>query len=44
MMRAPRLLARIALFSALAYVLAWACYYIPNVNLIYFVAFSAGFL
>lgn len=44
MMRAPRLLARIALFSALAYVLGWACYYIPNVNLIFFVVFSAGFL
>lgn len=44
MTRAPRLLARIALFSALAYVLGWACYYIPNVNLIFFVAFSAGFL
>ncbi|MDX9857215.1 MAG: hypothetical protein RBT76_05455 [candidate division Zixibacteria bacterium] len=44
MISAPRLLARIALFSALAYVVGWACYYIPNVNLIFFVAFSAGFL
>ncbi|MBD3401342.1 ECF transporter S component [candidate division GN15 bacterium] len=41
---APRLLTRIALFSALAYVLAWLCTYIPNVNLMYFVVFSAGFL
>ena len=40
----PRLLARIALFSALIYVLSWVTVYIPNVNLIFYIVFSAGFL
>jgi hypothetical protein len=39
-----RLLARIALFSALVYVLSWATSYLPNVSLAFFVIFSAGFL
>ncbi len=40
----PRLLARIALFSALIYVLSWATVYVPNLNLIFFIVFSAGYL
>ena len=40
----PRLISRIALFSALIYVLSWATSYLPNVNLIFFLVFSAGCL
>ena len=40
----PRLVARIALFSALIYVLSWGTSYLPNVNFIFFIVFSAGFL
>ena len=40
----PRLISRIALFSALIYVLSWATSYLPNVNFIFFLVFSAGFL
>ncbi len=39
-----RLVARIALLSALIYVLSWATSYFPSVNAAYFVAFSAGCL
>jgi hypothetical protein len=39
-----KLVCRVALFSALAYVLSWATSYLPNVNLIFFVAFAAGLL
>jgi hypothetical protein len=39
-----RLIARIALFSALVYALSWGTAFIPNVNLIFFLVFSAGFL
>lgn len=39
-----RLIPRIALFSALAYVLSYATVYLPNVNLIFFVVFMAGFM
>jgi uncharacterized membrane protein len=39
-----RLVTRVALFSALIYVLSWGTSYFPNVNLAFFVAFSAGFL
>ncbi len=39
-----RLISRIALFSALIYVLSWATAYFPNVNLAFFLAFSAGYL
>lgn len=44
MSRSTRLLTRIALFSALIYVLSWGTSYLPNVNLAFFIAFSAGFL
>ncbi|RKX24622.1 MAG: hypothetical protein DRP45_07795 [Candidatus Zixiibacteriota bacterium] len=40
----PRLITRIALFSALIYVLSWGTTLLPNVNLAFFVAFSAGYL
>jgi len=40
----PRLITRIALFSALVYVLSWTTSAFPNVNLLFFVLFSAGFL
>ncbi len=43
-MRSPRLISRIAIFSALVYVLSWATAFMPNVNLIFFVVFTAGFL
>ena len=39
-----RQLTRIALFAALIYVLSWSTVYLPNVNLGFFVAFTAGFL
>ena len=44
MIWAPRLIARIALFSALCYVFGWLFFWLPNVNLMYLVVFSAGFL
>ncbi len=44
MMRKPLLVARIALFSALVYVLSWGTSYLPNINFIFFIVFSAGFL
>ncbi len=44
MMRRHLLVARIALFSALIYVLSWGTSYLPNVNFIFFIVFSAGFL
>ena len=40
----PRLIARIALFSALIYVLSWGTSFLPNVSLAFFVAFAAGYL
>jgi len=39
-----RLISRIALFSALVYVLACATAFMPNVSLMFFVVFAAGFL
>jgi len=39
-----KLVTRIALLSALIYVLSWATSYLPNVNLAFFIAFMAGFL
>jgi uncharacterized membrane protein len=39
-----RLVTRIALFSALAYVMAFATAYLPNISLLYFVIFTAGFV
>jgi hypothetical protein len=44
MSRSTRLLTRIALFSALIYVLSWGSSYLPNVNLAFFIAFSSGLL
>ncbi len=38
------LIARIALSSALIYVLSWGTSYLPNVNFIFFIVFSAGLL
>ena len=40
----PRLITRIALFSALIYVFSWALSVYPNVNVVFFIVFSAGFL
>jgi len=40
----PGLITRIALFSALVYVLSLGTSYLPNINPAFFVAFSAGFL
>ncbi len=42
MNRTVRLIPRIALFSALIYVLSLGTSYLPNVNLIFFVVFFAG--
>jgi uncharacterized membrane protein len=39
-----RLLTRIAIFSALVFVLSWTTLAVPNVSLVFFVVFSAGFL
>ena len=39
-----RLVARIGLFAALIYILSWATSYLPNVNLAFFIAFSAGYV
>jgi len=44
MMRRPLLAVRIALFAALVYVLSWGTSYLPNVNFIFFIVFSSGFL
>jgi len=44
MIAAPWLLTRIALFSALCYVLSWAFAALPNVNPVFFVIFTAGYL
>jgi thiamine transporter ThiT len=39
-----KLLTRIAIFSALVFVLSWTTLALPNVSLVFFVVFSAGFL
>ncbi len=39
----PRLVARIALFTALIYVLSWGTTFLPNINPIFFLVFSAGY-
>jgi len=44
MSSSTRLIARIALFSALIYVLSWGTAALPNVNLAFLIAFSAGYL
>lgn len=43
-MRRPYLVTRIALFAALVYVLSWGTMWLPNVNFVFFIVFSAGFL
>ena len=42
--RELRLIPRIGLFAALIYILSWATAMLPNVNLIFFVVFLAGFM
>ena len=44
MSRTTRLIARIALFSALIYVLSWSTALLPNVNFAFLIAFMAGYL
>ncbi|MFH2050076.1 MAG: hypothetical protein ABIJ12_11575 [bacterium] len=44
MNRKPFLVTRIALFSALVYVLSYGTSFFPNVNLVFFIVFSSGFL
>jgi len=44
MNRKPFLVTRIALFSALVYVLSYGTSFLPNINLVFFIVFSAGFL
>ncbi len=44
MSQRPRLISRIALFSALIYVLSYATSYLPNVSFIFFIVFAAGYL
>lgn len=39
-----KLIPRVALFSALIYVLSWGTSYLPNVNLIFFIVFLAGIM
>lgn len=43
-MTSLRLLTRIALFAALIYVLSMATAFVPNVKLVFFLIFAAGFL
>lgn len=43
-MKSLRLLTRVALFAALIYVVSMATVFLPNVKLIFFLVFSAGFL
>ncbi|MDH3889971.1 MAG: ECF transporter S component [candidate division Zixibacteria bacterium] len=40
----PRLISRIALFSALIYVLSYATAYLPNVSFVFFIVFAGGYL
>jgi uncharacterized membrane protein len=44
MIKTPRRIARVAIFSALIYVFSYATLYLPNIKVIFFVIFSAGFL
>ena len=39
-----RLITRIALFSAMIYVLSWGTTFLPNVNLAFFITFLSGYL
>lgn len=40
----PRLIARVAVFSAIVYVTSWSTSFLPNVNLVFFIVFTAGFI
>jgi uncharacterized membrane protein len=40
----PQRLGRVAVFAALVYVLSWATAWLPNINLSFFLIFSAGLL
>ena len=40
----PRLISRIALFSALIYVLSYATALLPNVSFVFFIVFAGGYL
>lgn len=42
--RGIRLIPRIGLFASLIYILSWATTPLPNVNLIFFIVFSAGYM
>jgi len=42
--RSTKLIPRIALFSAMIYVLSYGISFIPNVNPIFFIVFSAGYM
>jgi len=44
MNRRPIVVARVALFAALVYVLSWGTSYLPNINFVFFIVFSAGLL
>ena len=44
MTRTTRLIARIALFSALIYVFSWSTAWLPNVNFAFLITFVAGYL
>ena len=44
MSRRVRLIARVALFSALVYVISWGTSFLPNVTLAFFVVFLSGFV
>jgi uncharacterized membrane protein len=43
-MRATGWIARVAVFSALVYIVSWATGFLPNITLGFFVVFSAGYL
>ena len=43
-MRAAGWIARVAVFSALVYIVSWATGFLPNITLGFFVVFSAGYL
>lgn len=39
-----RRITRVAMLAALIYVLSWGTSFLPNINLIFFIVFTAGFL
>jgi len=44
MNRRVRLIARVAIFSALVYVISWGTSFLPNITLAFFIVFASGFL